>query len=146
MSEVFDRKLRWIGWVITLPATALIVLALQEHTKDWVVEVPGRGVVLTGPVPAESWRALEASKTKEEFKATLAQLSLPVDVKVDLLEKIEGIRPTNGNLFTAHTKVNKLKLLILLLSSAVGVTVLIQGSVSILTRRWCGNAGNSLHP
>ncbi len=140
MISIGKRGLRWIGWSITIPATALIVLALQEQTKDWVVEVPGKGVVLSGRVPAGLWDALITSKTKDEFKATLDKLPLPANTKADLREKVGGTRPTDGNLFTAHTNVNRLRLFLLILGSLVGVVVLIQGSILILTRRLCGNA------
>jgi hypothetical protein len=129
MPTKWVLALRRIGWAITFPLVALIVLAFYGSTKNCEIEVPGVGTLFSGTVSAGVWDALDALKastSKEEFKAKLSKLPLPEGIKANLLEE--------GGSFIVHERTSKFKLIGLVVGSLAAVALIIEGSVSICAR------------
>jgi hypothetical protein len=143
---------RRIGWVLTLPLAALIVLAFYRDTKqfsaagyevqqeavkakeewrEWQLEPPAPGVV-----PLESANAYFLPDVPKDVVKEIVNDFVLKDPRDPSLVKTyldEKGRPMRSHLtFTVYRQVNKFKLSGLIAGSIVISALFIQGSISVL--------------
>lgn len=149
MALNFVRGFRRIGWVVTLPIAAIIVLAFYESAKVFsssnyevekteegprtkyaaVVELPNSlGIALfSKEVPKEIADRIVADYAAKEVRELAGLNAKRTDTRF-----IIGADPAARYDFTVHKEVSTLRLSGLIAASFALAALVIQGSISIL--------------
>jgi hypothetical protein len=146
MALNFVRGFRRIGWALTVPLSALVVLALWQQTKkvvgydhDAIADYVGPGswrIVAIDGVPVEEIVKREPEKKDGLMRDDWQEKRIKEIEALLLTEKLSG-KPAKGlanlNRYKVEIRrVNKLKLAGLVAGSVVIPALVIQGFISVL--------------
>ena len=143
MPTNWVRGFRRIGWVVTAPIAAFIVLLFYEQTKD-----------VSGYQSEQCNREVQPWERTVELSNIRSKAYLPMDTNEEVIRKIsasiekeclskqdcvkfvESLKKHEGQMdpyaITVEKKVNKFKLAGLIIGALACVALAIQGSISVL--------------